>query len=324
MLCRYIMYNQRNEKLNARQSLEGLRSTDDWWDWCLTTLLDGLHLGGPSAAAAAATQGTQDAPCSALAELNQTQGDFWETWGAEMEESSSPPRPFSALLEDSPPTCSPANGGFENQNVTPGGPRVWGLRKEDFVLSLGRTRSVRVRSQHSSEPAGQLLAQTPLDVPICTGAAGSRGRHSTFMACTEDEEQTPPTLWPDLWPEAQAALTALRASRWINHSTRAVSVHFTLYNPPTRLFTSVTMSAEVLPTGDLVPSSLIESFRIFRGDSALWYSLVLPELSVIGVTLTYYTASSHLTTLAGDVTDQFHKGFCQVSVDLSLMALWNQ
>uniref|UniRef100_A0A8C5ZPR1 Polycystin-1-like protein 1 n=1 Tax=Marmota marmota marmota TaxID=9994 RepID=A0A8C5ZPR1_MARMA len=251
---------------NARQSLEGLRSTDDWWDWCLTTLLDGLHLGGPSAAALVLQ----------------------------------PPRPFSALLEDSPPTCSPANGGFENQNVTPGGPRVWGLRKEDFVLSLGRTR-----------------------------------------------------------PEAQAALTALRASRWIDHSTRAVSVHFTLYNPPTRLFTSVTMSAEVLPTGDLVPSSLIESFRIFRGDSALWYSLVLPELvflvlnlihlcfqlcrmveegvldywqkprswlelSVIGVTLTYYTASSHLTTLAGDVTDQFHKGFCQVSVDLSLMALWNQ
>lgn len=48
------------ELRNARQSLEGLRSTDDWWDWCLTTLLDGLHLGGPSAAAAAAAaQGTQ-------------------------------------------------------------------------------------------------------------------------------------------------------------------------------------------------------------------------------------------------------------------------
>ncbi|XP_077652568.1 polycystin-1-like protein 1 [Urocitellus parryii] len=283
---------------NARQSLEGLRSTDDWWDWCLTTLLDGLHLGGPSAAAAAAARGTQPGALGGKCYLIGT--SVIKQQKVSLCRIHKPPRPFSALLEDSPPTCSPAIGGFENQNVTPGGPRVWGLRKEDFVLSLGRTR-----------------------------------------------------------PEAQEALNALRASRWIDQSTRAVSVHFTLYNPPTRLFTSVTLSAEVLPTGDLVPSSLIESFRIFRGDSALWYSLVLPELvflvlnlihlcfqlcrmveegvldywqkprswlelSVIGVTLTYYTASSHLTTLAGDVTDQFHKGFCQVSVDLSLMALWNQ
>lgn len=80
-------------------------------------------------------------------------------------------------------------------------------------------------------------------------------------------------------PEAKAALNALRASGWIDHSTRAVSVHFTLYNPPTRLFTSVTLSVEVLPAGDLVPSSLVESFRIFGGDSAPWYSLVLPEVS---------------------------------------------
>uniref|UniRef100_UPI0040389444 polycystin-1-like protein 1 n=1 Tax=Callospermophilus lateralis TaxID=76772 RepID=UPI0040389444 len=283
---------------NARQSLEGLRSTDDWWDWCLTTLLDGLHLGGPSAAAAAAAQGTQPGALGGKCYLIGT--SVIKQQKVSPCRIHKPPRPFSSLLEDSPPSCSPAIGGFENQNVTPGGPSVWGLRKEDFMLSLGRTR-----------------------------------------------------------PEAQEALTALRASRWIDHSTRAVSVHFTLYNPPTRLFTSVTLSVEVLPTGDLVPSSLIESFRIFRGDSALWYSLVLPELvflvlnlihlcfqlyrmveedvldywqkprswlelSVIGVALTYFTASSHLTTLAGDVTDQFHKGFYQMSVDLSLMALWNQ
>uniref|UniRef100_A0A8D2JH83 Polycystin-1-like protein 1 n=1 Tax=Sciurus vulgaris TaxID=55149 RepID=A0A8D2JH83_SCIVU len=260
---------------NARHSLGGLRSTHDWWDWSLSTLLDGLYLGGPSAAGA---------------QVAQVGFPFLFT----------PARPFSALIEDSLPTCNPAIGGFENKNVTLGGGRDWGLRKEDCVLSLGRTR-----------------------------------------------------------PEAQAALTALRARRWIDHSTRAVSVHFTLYNPPTQLLTSVTLTVEVLPTGDLVPSSLVESFRIFRSDSALQYSLVLPELvflvlnlihlcsqlcrmveegvlhywqksrswlelSMVGVTLTYYTASSHLTTLAGDVIDQFHKGFFQVSMDLSVMALWNQ
>lgn len=79
--------------------------------------------------------------------------------------------------------------------------------------------------------------------------------------------------------EAHAALTALRASRWIDHSTRAVAVHVTLYNPPTRLFTSVTLGAECLPTGGLVPSFLVESFSIFYSDSALKYLLMLSEVS---------------------------------------------
>lgn len=79
--------------------------------------------------------------------------------------------------------------------------------------------------------------------------------------------------------EAHAALTALRASRWINRSTRAMSVHFTLYNPPTQLFTSVTLGAEFLPTGHLVPSSLVESFSIFYSDSALKCLLMLSEVS---------------------------------------------
>ncbi|XP_047418103.1 polycystic kidney disease protein 1-like 1 [Sciurus carolinensis] len=280
---------------NARHSLGGLRSTHDWWDWSLSTLLDGLHLGGPSAAGAQVAQpGALGGKCYLIGTTIIKQQKVSPC------RVCKPARPFSALIEDSLPTCNPAIGGFENKNVTLGGARDWGLRKEDCVLSLGRTR-----------------------------------------------------------PEAQAALTALRASRWIDRSTRAVSVHFTLYNPPTRLLTSVTLTVEVLPTGDLVPSSLVESFRIFHSDSALRYSLVLPELvflvlnlihlcsqlcrmveqgvlhywqkprswlelSVVGVTLTYYTASSHLTTLAGDVIDQFHKGFFQVSMDLSVMALWNQ
>lgn len=78
--------------------------------------------------------------------------------------------------------------------------------------------------------------------------------------------------------DVHAALTALRTSRWVDHSTRAVSVHFTLYNPPTRLFTSVTLGAELLPTGGLVPSSLVESISIY-GDSAPRYLLMLSEVS---------------------------------------------
>ncbi|PNI43811.1 PKD1L1 isoform 2 [Pan troglodytes] len=259
---------------NARNSLGGLRNIADWWDWSLTTLLDGLYPGGTPSARVPGAQ---------------------------------PPRPFAALIEDSIPTCSPEVGGPEdpylidpeNQNMTLNGPGGCGAR-EDCVLSLGRTRT-----------------------------------------------------------EAHTALSRLRASMWIDRSTRAVSVHFTLYNPPTQLFTSVSLRVEILPTGSLVPSSLVESFSIFRSDSALQYHLMLPqlvflalslihlcvqlyrmmdkgvlsywrkprnwlELSVVGVSLTYYAVSGHLVTLAGDVTDQFHRGLCRAFMDLTLMASWNQ
>lgn len=79
--------------------------------------------------------------------------------------------------------------------------------------------------------------------------------------------------------EAHSALTALRANRWINQGSRAMSVHFTLYNPPTRLFTSVTLGAELLPTGGLAPSSLVESFSIFHNASVPQYLLKLSEVS---------------------------------------------
>ncbi|XP_028345255.1 polycystin-1-like protein 1 [Physeter macrocephalus] len=67
---------------------------------------------------------------------------------------------------------------------------------------------------------------------------------------------------------AAQALTGPRASGWIDNSTRAVSVHFTLYSPPAQLFSSVSLSAEMLPTGGLTPSSLLESVTVFCSDSA--------------------------------------------------------
>uniref|UniRef100_A0A8C9ACW7 Polycystin-1-like protein 1 n=1 Tax=Prolemur simus TaxID=1328070 RepID=A0A8C9ACW7_PROSS len=287
---------------NAKNSLEGLRSVADWWDWSLTTLLDGLYPGGTSVASGPGAQpGALGGKCyligsSVIKQLKVSPSSLCK-----------PPGAFSVPIKDSLPTCSPEVGGPENpyltdpekQNVTPGGPTGCGARQE-CVFGLGRTR-----------------------------------------------------------PEAHAALAGLRASSWIDRSTRAVSVHFTLYNPPTQLFTSVSLSAEILPTGALVPSSLVESFSIFLGDSALQHHLVLPELvflvlnlvhlcfqlyhmmekgilnywrkprnwlelSVVGLSLAHYPASGYLATLAEDVTDQFHRGLGQVFMDLTLMASWNQ
>ncbi|XP_058390759.1 polycystin-1-like protein 1 [Diceros bicornis minor] len=284
---------------NTRSFLGGLRSVDDWWDWSLTTLLDGLYQESSSTAGMLGAQpGALGGKCyligpSVIKQMKVPLGSLCEL-----------PSPPSGHFEDSLPTPSPTVGSPESpsmidpeiEGVAPSGPR--GCR-EDCALSLGRTR-----------------------------------------------------------PAARAALARLRASRWINCSTRAVSVHFTLYNPPTRLFSSVSLSAEMLPTGGLALSSLVESFHIFRSNSAR-YRLILPELvflvlnlihlwfqlygmtekgvrnywrkprswlelSIVGVAFAYYAASGHLGTLAGEVTDQFHKGFFQGLADLSHMASWNQ
>lgn len=81
--------------------------------------------------------------------------------------------------------------------------------------------------------------------------------------------------------EVQAALSSLRASRWIDHSTRSVSVHFTLFHAPSRLFTSVSLGVEILPSGALIPSTQVDSVGILRSDSALGHCLMLSEVSVL-------------------------------------------
>ncbi|XP_028634767.1 polycystic kidney disease protein 1-like 1 [Grammomys surdaster] len=278
---------------NANHSLEDLSSTEDWWDWTLSTLLDELYPERVSARAWGAQPAALGGQCHLIGppvikQLKVSAGT-----------ACTPPRPFTELVEDVLPMHS-HDLDLENRSVTPGGPETCGMKKESYMQSLGKTRH-----------------------------------------------------------EAHAALTALRASRWIDRSTRAMSVHFTLYNPPTQLFSSVTLGAEFLPTGRLVPSSLVESFSIFYSDSALKCLLMLSELlflvlnmihlcfqlwgmatkgvlsywrkarhwlelSTVGVALAYYAASGHLTILAENITDQFHKGLYQTFVDVSLMVSWNQ
>ncbi|VFV20669.1 polycystic kidney disease protein [Lynx pardinus] len=259
---------------NARSSSGGLTSVGAWWDWSLTTLLDGLH------------------------------GQGAHTAGVPRAQLPSPP---SVLTEDSPPTHSPQVGATDTSSVTDpaiqgvaaSGPGDYGAR-EHWVLSLGSTRAA-----------------------------------------------------------AHAALSGLRASRWIDCSTRAVSVHFTLYNPPTRLLSSVSLRTELLPAGGLALSPLVESVAIFHSDSSRWYRLTLPELvflalnliglclhlsgmaetgvrsywhspghwlelTVVGAGLAYHAASSHLVTLTGEVADHFQKGLFHEFLDLSLVTSWNQ
>ncbi|CAK7296196.1 Polycystic kidney disease protein 1-like 1 [Vulpes lagopus] len=160
-------------------------------------------------------------------------------------------------------------------------------------------------------------------------------------------------------PAAHAALSGLRAGGWIDGSTSAVSVHFVLYNCPTRLLSSVALHAELLPAGGLALAPLVESVVAFHSDSALWHRLALPELAFLVLSLTQsclqlhraaqegvrsywgepgswlelaiagaglarYAASCHLATVAGAVTDRLHRGHFRGSMDLSFAASWNQ
>ncbi|XP_044945443.1 polycystic kidney disease protein 1-like 1 [Mustela putorius furo] len=290
----------------------GLRSVGDWWDWSLTTLLDGLHgTGAPTAGLPGAQPGALGGKCYVLGAVlirqqREASGDTGEVRRFPPG-SMRPPGPASALTEDCPPPHGPKAGGPNapsatdpaTQTVAPSGPGDCGAR-ESWELSLGHTR-----------------------------------------------------------PAAHAALSGLRAHGWIDHSTRAVSVHFTLYNPPTRLLSSVSLRAELLPTGDLALSPLVQSLAVFGSDSALWSSPPLPELAflllslthvclqvwslaedgvrrywrkpgnwlklaILGANFTCHAASSHLATLTEDVMDHFRRGHFQGFTDLSLAASWNQ
>ncbi|XP_012590609.1 PREDICTED: polycystic kidney disease protein 1-like 1 [Condylura cristata] len=288
-----------------------LRSVDDWWRWSLGTLLDGLYR-EISAASAAHAQVGFPAPQAGVT-MQKLHGLKPAALGGKCYQlgplvikqlkvlpgsSCELPNPFSAFTEDSLPTF---RGSETSSSMDAEIQRVASSScRETCELSLGSTR-----------------------------------------------------------PTVREALTKLRASRWMDHSTRAVSLHFSLYNPPTRLFSSVSLSAEVLPTGGLTLSSMVESFMVFYSDSAQWYHLLLPELillvlclihftfqfyiitekgflrywrkprnwlevSIVGVSLAYYLAWSHLVNLAGEVKDQIQKGVFQGFMDLSHIASWNQ
>ncbi|XP_007463755.1 PREDICTED: polycystic kidney disease protein 1-like 1-like [Lipotes vexillifer] len=178
----------------ARHSFGGPRSLDGWWDWSLTTMLEGLYWGGLSTASMPGAQPR------ALGGKGHLLGHLVIK---QLKDGGS----------ETPSVIDP-----EIQRVAPGGPR---------------------------------------------------------------DSQEESSAW------AAQALTGPRASGWIDHSTRAVSMHFTLYNPPTQLFSSVSLSAEMLPTGGLTLSSLLESVTIFCSDSAPLYHILLPELVFLVLNLTH-------------------------------------
>ncbi|KAM8920480.1 LOW QUALITY PROTEIN: polycystin-1-like protein 1 [Lycaon pictus] len=325
----------------ASSASGGLGSVADWWGWTLTTLLDGLHGGG---APPARPPGTQR-----------------EHRAGRREEREAPQK----MLK--PGSSQPAGGG----DPKPQRGHVTGhaASRRPSVLdpqALGGTcyllgSLVIRRLRWPSGSAGQLPSRAPAlpeDPPPEVG--GPDGAPVTEPATPGDSRgcgsREPWELsLGSTRPAAHAALSGLRAGGWIDGGTSAVSVHFVLYNCPTRLLSSVALHAELLPTGGLALAPLVESVAAFHSDSGPWHRLALPELAFLVLSLTQscraaqegvhsywgepgswlelaiagaglarYAASCHLATVAGAVTDRLHRGHFRGSMDLSLAASWSQ
>lgn len=69
--------------------------------------------------------------------------------------------------------------------------------------------------------------------------------------------------------DAVSRLKHLHSSGWLGRETVALKVQFTLYSPAPNLFTSVALLTEQSPTGGLLPSSKVQSVRVYH-TPAVW------------------------------------------------------
>ncbi|GCC22571.1 hypothetical protein chiPu_0000959 [Chiloscyllium punctatum] len=124
--------------------------------------------------------------------------------------------------------------------------------------------------------------------------------------------------------KTSATLLTLKETRWINQNTRAVMVEFTLYNPPTNLFTTVSLLAEFPPLGGVLPSARIESVSIYQKNSVVNYFIMAFEIGIVMVSLFYYVYYVFYFVLAVDIIDHLHSGYFKAFVDMSFISAWMQ
>ncbi|CAN2389593.1 Polycystic kidney disease [Pristimantis euphronides] len=88
--------------------------------------------------------------------------------------------------------------------------------------------------------------------------------------------------------EAASSLWNARNQQWIDRKTRAFIVEFLLYNPPTNLFTMVSLLTELPASGDIITSSHIDSVTIYRTTTLTDYFIMKLELMYLGMVFIYF------------------------------------
>lgn len=80
----------------------------------------------------------------------------------------------------------------------------------------------------------------------------------------------------------------LKKSQWIDKSTRAIFVEFGIYNAQVNLFSTVTIVAEFLPGGGIIPYDRIDVFRLQRYHTGFGLFILVCEVTFMLFVL-YYT-----------------------------------
>ncbi|KAM3929202.1 polycystin-1-like protein 1 [Leptodactylus fuscus] len=88
--------------------------------------------------------------------------------------------------------------------------------------------------------------------------------------------------------EAISTLQNIQNQQWIDRRTRAVVVQYLLYNPPTNLFTTVSLLTELPVSGNIITSAHIDSVRIYRNTSPMDYFIMIFELMYLGTVIIYF------------------------------------
>ncbi|XP_073533023.1 polycystin-1-like protein 1 [Phyllobates terribilis] len=155
--------------------------------------------------------------------------------------------------------------------------------------------------------------------------------------------------------EAHLALSNIRNQQWIDRRTRAFAVQFLLFNPPTNLFTMVSLLTELPVSGGIITSPHIDSVRVYRITTLMDYFLMTFELmylgmaliyfylqlnimtqrgvrnywqepwnwveaSVIVLSLCYYSCQIYLFMLTVDITDHLQRGFFKEFINFSIVS----
>ncbi|XP_069369205.1 polycystin-1-like protein 1 [Paralichthys olivaceus] len=157
--------------------------------------------------------------------------------------------------------------------------------------------------------------------------------------------------------DATSKLDLLHSGGWLGRRTVALKVQFTLYSPAPNLFTSVTLLTEQSSNSVLVPSSKVQSVRVYH-TPAVWDYVVMVcqliflllsllqlclqacamrlqglmghwrtprnwlELTLLSVTLVYYVYYIYRSVIIMEAVEllQRHRGHA----DVSILASWEQ
>uniref|UniRef100_A0A8C9W6B2 Polycystin-1-like protein 1 n=1 Tax=Scleropages formosus TaxID=113540 RepID=A0A8C9W6B2_SCLFO len=114
---------------------------------------------------------------------------------------------------------------------------------------------------------------------IVSAVLGTKWAASFFSACCEGIKEPSSILVKK--KNSVSRIQRLQDGEWFGQNTRAVAIQFTLFNPPTGLFTAVSLLVEQPIVGGLLPSTIIQSTRVYRTTGTLDRAVIAFEVSAL-------------------------------------------